>query len=54
MVEILRKSIKAERTGHWVQHLEAVAEMLPYMEAYFLSQPLHFLVVPAVHGPYRE
>ena len=33
MVDILRKFIKAERTGHWVQHLEALSEMLPYMAA---------------------
>ena len=31
MVDILRKSIKAERTGHWAQHLEYLSEMLPYM-----------------------
>ena len=31
MVDILRKSIKAERTGHWAQHLESLSEMLPYM-----------------------
>ena len=31
MVDILRKSIKAERTGHWAQHLESPSEMLPYM-----------------------
>ena len=35
MVEILRKFIKAERTRHWpwVQHLEALSEMLPYVAA---------------------
>ena len=33
MVDILRKFIKADRTGHWVQHLEALSEMLPYMAA---------------------
>ena len=33
MVDILRKFIKAEGTGHWVQHLEALSEMLPYMAA---------------------
>ena len=33
MVDIMRKSIKAERTGHWVQHLESLSEMLPYMAA---------------------
>ena len=31
MVDILRKSIKAERTGHWAKHLESLSEMLPYM-----------------------
>ena len=31
MVDILRKSIKAERTGHWAQHLESLSEMFPYM-----------------------
>ena len=25
--------IKAERTGHWVQHLESLSEMLPYLAA---------------------
>ena len=33
MVDILRKPIKAERTGHWVQHFESLSEMLPYMAA---------------------
>ena len=33
MVDILRKSIKAERTGHWVQHFESLSEMLPHMAA---------------------
>ena len=33
MVDILRKSIKAERTGHWVRHFESLSEMLPYMAA---------------------
>ena len=42
MVDILRKFIKADRTGHWVQHLEALSEMLPYM------------ATSVVHGPSRE
>ena len=33
MVAIMRKSIKAERTGHWVRRLESLSEMLPYMAA---------------------
>ena len=33
MADILRKSIKAERTGHWVRHFESLSEMLPYMAA---------------------
>ena len=33
MVDILRKPIKAERTGHWVQDFESLSEMLPYMAA---------------------
>ena len=33
MIDILRKFIKAERTGHWLQHLEALSEMLLYMIA---------------------
>ena len=30
MVDILRKFIKAERTGNWELHLQAVRDMLPY------------------------
>ncbi len=30
MVDILRKYIRAERTGNWELHLQAVSEMLPY------------------------
>ena len=33
MVDILRKCIKAERTGDWKLHLKAVSDMLPYFAA---------------------
>ena len=33
MINILRKYIRAERTGNWELHLQAVSEMLPYMAA---------------------
>jgi len=33
MIDILRKHIRAERTGNWKLHLEAVSDMLPYMAA---------------------
>ena len=33
MVDILRKYIRAERTGNWELHLQALSEMLPYMAA---------------------
>ena len=33
MVDILRKFLKAERTGNWKLHLETVHEMLPYFAA---------------------
>ena len=33
MIDILRKFIKAERTGQWDLHLQAVHEMLPYFAA---------------------
>ena len=33
MVDILRKYIRAERTGNWELHLKALSEMLPYMAA---------------------
>ena len=40
MIDILLKSIKAERTGNWLLGLEAVKEMLPYFSA---SGHLHYL-----------
>lgn len=33
MIDILRKFIKAERTGEWKLHLQAVYDMLPYFAA---------------------
>ena len=33
MVDILRMFIKAERTGNWRLHLQALSEMLPYLAA---------------------
>lgn len=33
MVDVLRKSIKAERTGNWSLHLQSVYDMLPYFAA---------------------
>ena len=33
MVDILRLFIKAERTGNWRLHLQALSEMLPYLAA---------------------
>ena len=33
MLDTLRKFIKAERTGNWKLHLQALHEMLPYMAA---------------------
>lgn len=33
MIDILRKSIKAERTGNWSLHLQSVYDMLPYFAA---------------------
>ena len=30
MVDILRTSIKVQRTANWELHLQAVSEMLPY------------------------
>ena len=33
MVSIVCKSIKAQRTGNWLLHLEAVSEMLPFFAA---------------------
>lgn len=33
MIDILRRYIRAERTGNWEFHLQAVSEMLPYLAA---------------------
>ena len=33
MVDILRQYIRAERTGNWALHLEAIYKMLPYLAA---------------------
>ena len=33
MIDILRKHIRAEHTGNWELHLQAVSEMLPYLAA---------------------
>lgn len=33
MVEILRRFLRAERTGNWLQHMQAVKDMLPYLAA---------------------
>jgi len=33
MVDILRMYIKAERSGNWRLHLQALSEMLPYLAA---------------------
>lgn len=33
MIDILRKFIKAERTGNWLLHLQAVRDMLPFFAA---------------------
>ncbi len=33
MVDILRKFVRAERTGNWELHLEAISEILPFMAA---------------------
>ena len=33
MVDILRKYIRAERTGNWDLHLQALSEMIPYLAA---------------------
>ena len=33
MVDILRRFIRAERTGDWELHLQSLSEMLPYMAA---------------------
>ena len=44
MVEILRVFIKAERTGNWELHLQALYDMLPYLAA-----SGHNLYVKCVH-----
>lgn len=33
MVDILHKFLRAERTGNWAPHLEAISEKLPFMTA---------------------
>ena len=33
MVDVLRKYIRAERTGNWSLHLQAIHDMLPYLAA---------------------
>ncbi|WAR03769.1 hypothetical protein MAR_010327 [Mya arenaria] len=33
MVDILRKFLRAERTGNWALHIAAISEMLPFMAA---------------------
>ena len=33
MIDLLRKFLKAERTGNWQLHLQSVKEMLPYFAA---------------------
>ena len=33
MLDVLRKFLKAERTGNWKLHLQAMHEMLPYLAA---------------------
>ena len=33
MLDILRKFLKAERTGNWKLHLQAMHEMFPYLAA---------------------
>ena len=44
MVDILRMFIKAERTGNWRLHLQALSEMLPYLAASWHN--LYMLKVP--------
>ena len=45
MVDILRKFLKAERTGNWALHLESISEMLPLRAAgynlYIKSAPIY-------------
>ena len=33
MIDIMRKSIKAERTGNFKMHVESVKDMLPFLAA---------------------
>ena len=33
MIDILRRFLRAERTGNWLHHLQAMQEMLPYLAA---------------------
>ena len=33
MIDILRKFIRAERTGNWDLYLQALSEMLPFLAA---------------------
>ena len=33
MIDILRQYIRAERTGNWALHLDAISKMLPYLAA---------------------
>ena len=44
-----KESLQDNRTGHWVQHLEAFSEMRLYMEA-----SSHNLCTKLVHDPSRE
>ena len=44
MIDILRMFIKAERTGNWRLHLQALSEMLPYLAASWHN--LYMLKVP--------
>ena len=32
-MDILRRYIRAERTGNWALHLQAIQDMLPYLAA---------------------
>jgi len=42
MVDILRTFIRAERTGNWKLHLQAVHDMLPYFAAAYLYMQLMY------------
>ena len=44
MIDIMRKSIKAERTGNFKMHLESVKDILPFLAAAG-HQPLHKIVL---------